>query len=99
MSFSDLTAPIELELRQKDDKGAWAELTLSDTGPGIPPENRRKVFERFFSAREEPAQHHGLGLAIAATIIEIHGGTVNAEARSDGRRGAVLRIRLPRIPF
>jgi signal transduction histidine kinase len=68
----------------------FAELWISDTGPGIPPEHLKEVFEPFFSTK---AQGMGMGLSIARTIVEAHGGQLSAENQARG--GAVLRLRLP----
>jgi len=50
------------------------ELHVQDSGPGVPPEMRLRVFERFF--REGPGQGAGLGLSIVSRIVELHGGKV-----------------------
>ncbi len=60
-----------------------ATIRISDTGIGIPPSERKRVFERFFqvdSARSGNSSGSGLGLAIAKHIIEAQGGTIRAEA-------------------
>ena len=70
------------------------ELTVRDHGPGIAPDDRAQVFDRFFrsdAARGRPGS--GLGLAIVRQVAEGHGGTVAAEAADGG--GALLRLRLP----
>lgn len=70
------------------------EITVADSGPGIPEEDREKVFERFFrsvQARSTPGS--GLGLAIVKQTIERHGGTITAGESSDG--GAEMRVVLP----
>lgn len=72
--------------------------SVADEGPGIPVEVRERVFERFNSLRpadEAFGSHSGLGLAIARTIIEAHGGTLTAADRPDGDSGACLIIDLP----
>ncbi|MGF1503745.1 MAG: sensor histidine kinase [Anaerolineae bacterium] len=58
----------------------WATITVTDTGPGIPPQARERIFERFF--RGDRARHTegtGLGLAIAKHIVRAHGGEIWAE--------------------
>jgi two-component system sensor histidine kinase MprB len=69
------------------------ELTVRDHGPGIAPEDREHVFDRFYraaAARSLPGS--GLGLAIVREVAEAHGGTVTAEEAPGG--GALLRLRL-----
>jgi two-component system, NtrC family, sensor histidine kinase HydH len=66
-------------------------FAVSDTGPGVPPENRGKIFEPFFTTRQSG---HGLGLAIARQIVEAHGGKIEVGDRPGG--GAKFVIRIPR---
>jgi heavy metal sensor kinase len=69
-------------------------LSVADTGPGIPPEDRERVFERF--VRLDPARAAGgagLGLAIARWVAEAHGGTVRVV--SSGSDGTVFAASLP----
>ncbi len=76
------------------------ELAVIDEGPGIPAEEREKVFERFHSLRpadEAFGSHSGLGLAIARTIVEAHDGILTATDRPDGKPGARLVIKLPAL--
>ncbi len=68
----------------------FAEVSVSDTGPGIPPEKIKEVFEPFFSTK---AEGMGMGLSIARTIVEAHNGRIWAENKAGG--GAVFRISLP----
>ena len=70
----------------------FAELTVSDRGPGIPEDRLKEVFEPFFTSK---AEGMGMGLAIARTIIEAHHGLIWAENRDNG--GASFRIRLPLV--
>ncbi|MBQ0984050.1 HAMP domain-containing histidine kinase [Streptomyces sp. F63] len=72
--------------------GAWAVLEVSDDGPGVPADQRERIFERFVrldEARSRDDGGAGLGLAIARDIAVRHGGTLVAAG------GAVFRLRLP----
>jgi two-component system sensor histidine kinase MprB len=68
------------------------ELRVRDHGPGIAPEDREHVFDRFYrssAARAMPGS--GLGLAIVREVAEAHGGSVSAEEAPGG--GALMRLR------
>ena len=75
--------------------------TVSDTGPGIPPENLETVFERFYTSRPKGAAfggNSGLGLSIARQIAEAHGGSLKAANRMtpEGKvGGAAFILTLP----
>jgi signal transduction histidine kinase len=76
--------------------GEWLEITVTDGGPGIPPEELERVFERFrrlSPGRSRDKGGSGLGLAIVRALAEAHGGTVTAESAAPG--GATFRIVLP----
>ncbi len=64
------------------ERGDFVEISIADTGPGIPPEDLARIFERFYQVDKsrKRGQGTGLGLAIAREIIEAHGGTVRAES-------------------
>jgi len=68
----------------------FAEVTISDAGPGIPPEKLKEVFEPFFTTK---AQGMGMGLSIVRTIVEAHNGQIIAENQAGG--GAIFRVKLP----
>jgi two-component system, OmpR family, sensor histidine kinase ChvG len=69
-------------------------IVVDDEGPGIPPEHLDRVFDRFFSFREEHrGDHDGLGLAIAKAVVDGYGGRITASNRVEG--GARFEVRLP----
>jgi CheY-like chemotaxis protein/anti-sigma regulatory factor (Ser/Thr protein kinase) len=73
------------------------EVTVEDTGPGIPPAFLPHVFERFRQAEGEAMRGKGglgLGMAIARKVVELHEGTITAANRDPGP-GAVFTVRLP----
>ena len=74
------------------------EMIVSDTGVGIPPDFLPHVFERFRQADAGTTRKTGglgLGLAIVRHIVEMHGGTVDADERRREAQGATFRVRLP----
>ena len=68
----------------------WIEFSTSDSGPGIPPDKLKEVFEPFFSTKPSGM---GMGLSIARTIVESHGGTIVAQNQTRG--GATISVKLP----
>ena len=73
-------------------------LRVADEGPGVPPENRERIFDRFFSFRplEKKGAHAGLGLSIVKAIAESHGGAVALRDRAAPEPpGACFEVRLP----
>jgi signal transduction histidine kinase len=74
----------------------YAALDVADDGPGVPPDQRARVFERFVrldDARARSDGGAGLGLAIVAEVVAAHGGTVDVVDGPMG--GALFRVRLP----
>jgi two-component system, OmpR family, sensor kinase len=69
-------------------------LAVEDDGPGIPPELRDKVFERFFRGAGDRSGSSGLGLSIVRAVAQSHDGTVELEEPLDGR-GARFVVRFP----
>lgn len=81
---------LELSARRvTDEQGAWVEFASCDDGPGIPPDDLRRLFDPFFSRHEGT----GLGLAVSFGIASAHGGTLTAHNRAEG--GACFVLRLP----
>jgi signal transduction histidine kinase len=76
--------------------GNRAELCVTDTGIGIAPADRDRLFTRFFRSRqaqERSIQGVGLGLSITKSIVESHGGRIEVTSELD--TGSVFRVRLP----
>jgi two-component system sensor histidine kinase KdpD len=69
------------------------EITVGDTGKGIPPELVERVFEKFYRLPGTASGGTGLGLSISRGLVEAHGGKLNAENMPEG--GARFIIRLP----
>ncbi len=69
------------------------DLEVADRGPGVPPGDEERVFERFHRGGRATGQGAGLGLAIARAIAEVHGGTLRVSGRPGG--GASFRLLLP----
>ena len=67
-----------------------AEIRISDTGPGIPPELREKIFRLYFTTRKEGS---GIGLAMTFRIVQLHNGAI--DFTSEPGKGASFFIRLP----
>jgi two-component system, NtrC family, sensor histidine kinase HydH len=70
--------------------GEWVEISVEDTGPGIPEADLPRVFEPFYTTRTKGT---GLGLAICQQIVEAHGGTIRV-ART-GPDGTAIEVTLP----
>ena len=70
--------------------GNEIQIAVEDEGPGIPPENLERIFERFYTDRPQESfgQNSGLGLNISRQIVVAHGGRLWAENRLDEGDGA-----------
>jgi two-component system sensor histidine kinase KdpD len=68
-------------------------LEIADQGPGLPPGEEQRIFEKFYRARPSANGGAGLGLAICRAIVEAHNGRIWAENRAGG--GAAFRFTLP----
>lgn len=95
ISFAPPITPIRLGVAAR---GANALMWVEDDGPGVAPEAREAIFNRFHSDRPESdpfGRHSGLGLAIAKTIVEGHNGTITVSDSESGSGGARFTVTLP----
>ncbi|HET9030735.1 MAG TPA: HAMP domain-containing sensor histidine kinase, partial [Candidatus Aquilonibacter sp.] len=75
---------------------ATVTLSVRDTGIGIKPEHRERIFERFYRAHTEgrSAEGAGIGLALTRDLVHLHGGTIDVEDAPGG--GSIFTVRIPR---
>jgi GAF domain-containing protein len=88
---------VHTHAREEDGK-QWAGFCVSDTGPGIPPEEQPRIFERFFRGEagyESGAPGTGLGLSIAKEIVDLHHGIIQVSSEGVPGRGAQFDVWLP----
>ncbi len=77
-------------------QGSWVEISVADTGEGIPAEDLPNIFERFYrvdKSRSKATGGYGLGLTIAKRLVEAHGGKI--EAQSELGKGSNFTFTLP----
>jgi two-component system OmpR family sensor kinase len=82
---------VEVRVEQSD---STVSVVVADHGPGLPPEQQRQIFERFWHADDRPG--HGLGLPIASQIARAHGGDVSVVSPGPDGDGAVFRLTVRR---
>ncbi|HEY8593579.1 MAG TPA: stimulus-sensing domain-containing protein [Sphingomicrobium sp.] len=95
VSFSPAGGLVEIAAARVGDE---VRIRIDDEGPGVPPEAREAIFNRFHSVRPEGekfGRHSGLGLAIAQAIVQGHDGEIDVHDRDDAPSGARFTIRLP----
>jgi two-component system phosphate regulon sensor histidine kinase PhoR len=76
-----------------------AEVSVSDQGPGIAPEDRKRIFQRFVrgkSATGKQVRGSGIGLSLVKHIADAHGGSIRVEAAKP--HGCIFTLRLTRRP-
>ena len=101
LKFTD-AGRVVLRVRLRDaDARTWLDLSVEDTGPGIPPEKAEAIFLAF--AQVEDAAHParegtGLGLTISRGLAERMGGTLTLAPRAAGSPGSTFRLSLPLVP-
>jgi two-component system sensor histidine kinase ChvG len=95
VSFSPSGGLVEIAASHVGDQ---IRIRIDDEGPGVPPEAREAIFNRFHSVRPEGenfGRHSGLGLAIAEAIVKGHDGEIDVQDRDDAPSGARFTICLP----
>ena len=78
--------------------GPMVEIRVADRGPGIPPSERRQIFEAFYRGKralEDQIHGTGLGLSLVRSTIEAHGGSITVRNSASG--GAEFVVRLPAV--
>jgi signal transduction histidine kinase len=76
--------------------GKSVQVSVSDTGLGVPPDEKEKIFERFYQIAElggAKPKGTGLGLAICKALVELHGGRIWVESEKNG--GSTFSFTLP----
>jgi two-component system sensor histidine kinase ChvG len=99
VSFSPAGGEILIHLTRD---GHFAEITVSDQGPGVPAEQLERIFDRYYSERRGEAEsdaspsYFGIGLWIARRNVEAMGGTIEAENLTP--HGMAVHVRMPLAP-
>ena len=96
LNYTPSGGRVHLAVRPYGDKAA--ELTVQDTGKGMPPEQLSRIFERFYQVdksrtREDGRDGSGLGLSIVQELVLLHNGRI--QARSEEGKGSLFIVRLP----
>ncbi|HZH31897.1 MAG TPA: PAS domain S-box protein [Pyrinomonadaceae bacterium] len=97
IKFTPKGGVVQVRLERID---SHVEIIVSDTGKGIAAEFMPHVFERFRQADQKSTRLHGglgIGLAIVRHLVELHGGTVQADSPGEGQ-GATFVVKLPMLP-
>ena len=94
IKYTPAPGQVDVELARDAD---WAVLTVEDSGPGVAPAERSRVFDRFFRASDAAASGSGLGLAIVKAIADRHGATL-ALSESPVLGGLRVELRMALAP-
>lgn len=94
IKFSPRGSSIAVEV---DETPAQIEISVSDCGPGVPEESRKRIFEAFEQVKSSQKAHMGvgLGLAICKLIVEAHGGSIGCRSRETGE-GSTFWLAIPK---
>jgi PAS domain S-box-containing protein len=94
IKFTPSHGKVSVFIQRNGDK--WAQVSVTDTGPGIPAEEAGKIFDKFYQiaqAEKQKTKGTGLGLAISKVLVEMHGGKIWAESGVGG--GSTFSFTLP----
>ena len=89
---------------QNPEQGEMIAISIIDTGPGIPPSFRSRIFDKFFRLEHHQEDRRpcprgaGIGLYMCRQIIQLHGGEISCDAGSH-ERGTCITVRLPAMPM
>jgi signal transduction histidine kinase/HAMP domain-containing protein len=81
VKFTPTLGKVSMEVNSTKD--AWLQVSITDTGPGIPPEEATKIFDEFYQMSQpgrDKSKGVGLGLAISKKLVEMHGGKIRVES-------------------
>jgi two-component system, OmpR family, sensor histidine kinase MprB len=95
VKWSPAGGTVRVRLARADDR--WAVLTVADSGPGVDPGERDRIFDGFYrppDARDTPGS--GVGLAIVKEMVEDVGGRIAVDESGDG--GALFTVEVPGSP-
>jgi len=96
VKFTPSDGKVTVAIERKGEE--WVELSVADTGPGIPREESQRIFDKFYQIAEgaTSTKGTGLGLAISKGLIELHGGQIWVESEVD--KGSTFFFTLPAQP-
>jgi two-component system sensor histidine kinase KdpD len=89
-AYTPKGAPVRIETGRQN---GFLTITITDAGPGIPPQDLERVFSKFYRVPGTATGGTGLGLSISRGLVEAHGGTLTAGNAPEG--GARFTIHLP----
>lgn len=94
VKFTPTDGKVTVDVRRNGDE--WVEVSISDTGPGVPSDEVSRIFDKFYQiarADRQKTKGTGLGLAISKALVEMHGGRIWVE--SEAGKGSTFSFALP----